>query len=76
LDFPVSKGLMEFLDRLDAMVLKRGGRVYLAKDARLKPEMFSAMYPNLARWQQIKRAVDPNNRFSSNLARRVGLLPS
>jgi len=76
LDFPVSKGLMEFLDRLDAMVLKRGGRVYLAKDARLKPEMFGAMYPNLARWQQVKRAADPSNRFSSNLARRVGLLPS
>jgi hypothetical protein len=31
------------------------------------------MYPNLAQWQQVKSAADPNNRFSSNLARRVGL---
>ncbi|MGO9450553.1 MAG: FAD-binding oxidoreductase [Candidatus Binataceae bacterium] len=76
LDFPVTSGLMEFLDQLDAMVLKRGGRVYLAKDARLRPEVFRAMYPNLARWQQVKSAVDPNSRFSSSLARRVGLVPA
>ncbi len=74
LDFPVTRGLMEFLDQLDAMVLKRGGRVYLAKDARLKPEVFRAMYPNAARWREIKAGVDPANRFSSNLARRVGLV--
>jgi FAD/FMN-containing dehydrogenase len=74
LDFPVTKGLMEFLDGLDAMVLKRGGRVYLAKDARLQREVFRAMYPNLERWRQVKNAVDPESRFSSNLARRVGMV--
>ena len=47
IDFPVTDGLLEFLDTLDAMVLKRGGRVYLAKDARMSPETFRAMYPNL-----------------------------
>src|SRR5208282_1079787 len=46
LDFPMTEGLLEFLDSIDAMVLKRGGRVYLAKDARLSPETFRAMYPN------------------------------
>jgi decaprenylphospho-beta-D-ribofuranose 2-oxidase len=76
LDFPVAEGLMEFLDRLDAMALARGGRVYLAKDARMRPETFRAMYPNLPRWQQIKAAADPNNRFSSSLARRIGILPA
>jgi FAD/FMN-containing dehydrogenase len=57
------------------MVLKRGGRVYLAKDARLKPGVFRAMYPTLAQWQQVKSGADPDHRFSSNLARRVGLVP-
>jgi len=76
LDFPVRPGLMEFLDQLDEMVVKRGGRVYLAKDARMKAEVFRAMYPNLAQWQQVKNAVDPENRFSSNLARRVGMVPA
>ncbi len=75
LDFPVDDGLFEFLNGLDAMVLKRGGRVYLAKDARMQPEALRAMYPNLARWQAVKATVDPNNRFSSSLSRRVGLVP-
>ena len=75
-DFPVTKGLMEFLDGLDAMVVKRRGRVYLAKDARMKPEVFRAMYPNVGKWQQVKSTVDPENKFSSHLARRVGLLPA
>jgi decaprenylphospho-beta-D-ribofuranose 2-oxidase len=75
LDFPVTAGLMDFLDTLDAMVLKRGGRVYLAKDARLRPEVFRAMYAKLADWQAVKGAADPHNRFSSSLARRLGMLP-
>ena len=73
LDFPVTDGLLEFLDTLDAMVLKRGGRVYLAKDARMSPETFRAMYPNLATWQAAKALADPDNRFSSSLSRRLGM---
>jgi decaprenylphospho-beta-D-ribofuranose 2-oxidase len=76
LDFPVTDGLFDFLDSLDAMVLKRDGRVYLAKDARLRPETFRAMYPNLAKWQQAKAVADPNNRFSSSLSRRLGMDPA
>ena len=70
-DFPVTDGMLEFLDTLDAMVLKRGGRVYLAKDARMSPETFRAMYPNLGNWQAAKSSADPENRFSSSLSRRL-----
>ncbi|MGH7814752.1 MAG: FAD-binding protein [Candidatus Binataceae bacterium] len=73
LDFPVAGGLFEFLDSLDAMVLKRGGRVYLAKDARMNAETVGAMYPNLTQWREIKAAADPAGRFSSNLSRRLGM---
>ena len=76
LDFPVTDGLLEFLDSLDAMVLKRGGRVYLAKDARMSPETFRAMYPNLAKWQAAKAVADPDNRFSSSLSRRLKMTPA
>ncbi len=76
LDFPVTDGLFEFLDGLDQMVLRRGGRVYLAKDARLKREVFRAMYPSFGRWQAAKSAADPDNRFSSNLSRRLGMDPA
>ena len=75
LDFPVADGLFEFLDELDEMVLKRGGRVYLAKDARMRPDVFRAMYPNVGNWQSIKAKADPEGRFSSSLSRRLGLDP-
>ncbi|HVN63252.1 MAG TPA: FAD-binding oxidoreductase [Candidatus Binataceae bacterium] len=73
LDFPVADGLFEFLDSLDAMVMRRGGRVYLAKDARMEPETVRVMYPNLGRWQAVKANADPFNRFSSSLSRRLGM---
>jgi FAD/FMN-containing dehydrogenase len=72
LDFPVrDEGLFPFLDRLDEIVLKYDGRVYLAKDARMRAETFHAMYPRLAEWQSIKARVDPENRFESDLSRRL-----
>jgi hypothetical protein len=34
------------------------------------------MYPNLAKWQEAKAIVDPNDRFSSSLSRRLGMNPA
>jgi decaprenylphospho-beta-D-ribofuranose 2-oxidase len=74
LDFPVNDpDLFAFLDRLDEIVLSSGGRVYLAKDARLRAETFRTMYKRLNDWQRVKSRVDPGNRFDSDLARRLGL---
>ncbi|MBX6395069.1 MAG: FAD-binding oxidoreductase, partial [Alicyclobacillaceae bacterium] len=50
------------------------GRVYLTKDAVLAPDVFAAMYPRLDRFREIKRKVDPDNRFSSSLARRLRIV--
>lgn len=72
LDIPISDSLLfPFLDHLDEMVLKYNGRIYLAKDARLKPETFQIMYPRFAKWQGIKALYDPGNKFSSDLSRRL-----
>lgn len=74
LDLPMTgPRLLALLDDFDAIVREHGGRVYLAKDARLSPESFRAMYPRFAEWQQVKRALDPHNVFSSSLARRLRL---
>jgi FAD/FMN-containing dehydrogenase len=75
LDMPVSPGLLDFLDELDRIVLRYGGRVYLAKDARLSAATMRQMYPNLDRWLAVKAAVDPDSAFSSALARRLELCP-
>ena len=62
------------LDRMDQVVARAGGRVYLAKDARLRPDVLSAMYPRLAEWREAKARVDPESRFRSDLAERIGLV--
>ncbi len=74
LDFPVGSGLAELLAELDRIVLDAGGRLYLAKDAALDPASFAAMYPNAARFREVRASVDPHGVLSSSLARRVGLV--
>jgi FAD/FMN-containing dehydrogenase len=74
LDLPIREhGLFALLHQLDEIVLRYGGRIYLAKDARLSAESFRVMYPRYAEWLKIKHAVDPQNRFSSSLSRRLGI---
>ncbi len=73
LDFPVVPGLFEFLDELDRMVLEAGGRLYLAKDARMNPATFRAMYPEFPAWLEVKRQVDPHDRFRSAQSIRLGM---
>ena len=76
IDFPVRPGLRELLQRLDQMVLDAGGRIYLGKDAYLSADMFRAMYAEqLPRFLALKKTYDPDNVFTSDLARRVGLIP-
>jgi decaprenylphospho-beta-D-ribofuranose 2-oxidase len=62
------------LRRLDAIVLDAGGRIYLGKDSYLDAATFRAMYPEIERWLAIKAKYDPQGVFTSNLARRVGLV--
>lgn len=76
LDFPVrGERLFKLLKRFDEIVLEHGGRVYLAKDACLDPEKFRLMYPRFPEWLEIKRRVDPRDRFRSELSRRLGMTP-
>jgi FAD/FMN-containing dehydrogenase len=74
LDLPVRDGLVDFLRALDRLVLERGGRVYLAKDATTTPEAFRAMYPRLAEFRAVKARLDPRGLLSSSLARRLGIV--
>jgi decaprenylphospho-beta-D-ribofuranose 2-oxidase len=75
LDFPTAApGLAVTLDGLDQVVADVGGRIYLAKDARLRPELVDAMYPELDRWRAVKARVDPDGVLTSDLARRLGLV--
>ena len=75
LDVPASvTGLGPLLDELDQLVADAGGRVYLAKDSRLRPELLPVMYPELDKFREVRARVDPTGVLQSDLARRLGLL--
>ncbi len=74
LDVPIgAPGLGALLDRMDEEVLAAGGRGYLAKDSRLGASAVARMYPRLEEWRAVRRTVDPDGVFMSDLARRLGL---
>lgn len=70
-DIPFRDDLPEFVRQLDEITLQFGGRIYLAKDALLSAENFHTMYPRWKEWLDVKRELDPDNCFSSSLARRL-----
>ncbi|MCW9088597.1 MAG: FAD-binding oxidoreductase, partial [Gammaproteobacteria bacterium] len=74
MDLPNSgEGLFRLLECFDDIVLQYGGRVYLAKDARLSSRYFRQMYPRYDEWLAVKQTLDPQGRFSSSLSRRLGI---
>lgn len=72
-DFPIKKGLHEFVTELDRRVLAMGGRLYTAKDSRTTAEMFHAMYPRVDEWIATRRRIDPTGVFMSDMGRRLEL---
>jgi decaprenylphospho-beta-D-ribofuranose 2-oxidase len=74
LDFPVRKGLFEFLNQLDKLVLEYGGRIYLTKDARMDKKIFWKSYPEISRFQQIVKKFNPNVKWRSAQSDRLEIL--
>ncbi|MEM9243840.1 MAG: FAD-binding oxidoreductase [Pseudomonadota bacterium] len=67
LDFPnQGKKTLKLLESLDNVVKQAGGKVYLAKDARLSNTTFKHYYPQ---WQVFRALIDP--KCDSTLWQRV-----
>jgi FAD/FMN-containing dehydrogenase len=75
LDFPYQGEVTgRLFQQLDEILLKHGGRLYLAKDSMTSAATFAGMYPRLDEFRRIKKQVDPGNLFTSSQARRLGII--
>lgn len=66
IDFPMSFESIKLVDHLNEFITDSGGKVYLAKDSRLKKGQFLKMYPEVENYVRFK---DPC--FCSDLWRRL-----
>ncbi|EMR04653.1 FAD-binding oxidoreductase [Cesiribacter andamanensis] len=73
LDFPVRPDLFPFLDELDDTVHRLGGRIYLSKDARMKPEKFLQGYARANEFLDKLQQLDPAQKFVSLQRKRLHL---
>jgi decaprenylphospho-beta-D-ribofuranose 2-oxidase len=74
IDFPGrTPGLGPLLDQLDQLVVRNGGRVYLAKDSRVPAAVLEEMYPRLPEFRKLRAEIDPSGALASDLSRRLGL---
>ncbi len=48
--------------------------IYTAKDSRTTAATFHAMYPRIGEWIAVRRKVDPDGVFVSDMARRLELV--
>lgn len=73
LDFKIHQRLFPLLDELDAIVLDHGGRIYLAKDARMSRNTFRSSYPNWERFAMLRDKFAARQKFRSAQSARLGL---
>ncbi len=72
LDFKAEPEIFALLNRLDHLVLEHGGRLYLAKDARMSAVTFRASYPRWGEMVELRERYHASGRFLSSQAKRLG----
>ena len=73
IDVPVHEQSLQLLADFDIRLAEAGGRVYLAKDARCRPDALDAFYPQRRAWAELAARHDPDGHFSSDMAKRLQL---
>jgi decaprenylphospho-beta-D-ribofuranose 2-oxidase len=71
LDFKIEKGLFDLLDKLDEIVVKFNGRIYLTKDVRVSKEVFEQGYPQVETFRKFRKINKMDVKFQSLQSKRV-----
>ena len=58
---------------LDKIIMKYGGRVYLAKDARIKKRNFELGYNKIKEFHRLRHQDNLEIKFQSHQSKRLGL---
>ncbi|MDY8135847.1 FAD-binding oxidoreductase [Aquimarina sp. 2201CG5-10] len=72
MDFKIKKGLLEFLEQLDKIVLQYGGRGYMAKDVRMSKDFFEAGYSKIKKFKNLRKQYNLEQ-LQSLQSKRLGL---
>lgn len=74
IDVPLKGRSREFMQGFSrdfyTFVADKGGKVFLAKDELLPPDLFRRMYPRYGEFAALKRQVDPTGILASDMYRR------
>jgi FAD/FMN-containing dehydrogenase len=70
-DMAYREDIQRLIDEMNELVIREGGRIYLAKDALTRREHYRAMDPRLDDFLRVRRAWDPDGRIRSALAVRL-----
>ena len=71
LDFKIEKDTFKLLNKLDEIVLKYGGRIYLTKDVRVSKEIFEKGYPKINLFRELRKDLKLNKIYNSLQSKRV-----
>lgn len=76
LDIKMGGKTLALMDELDELVSGLGGRVYLAKDARMKTAFLKSSYPDLSNFKSLLAQHNPQGIYASDQAKRLDLISS
>ena len=61
----------KILNLLDKEIAKSGGKIYLTKDSMQSENIFKNTYPYLNNWREVKKELDPEFKFISDISKRL-----
>ncbi|RDU73122.1 FAD-binding oxidoreductase [Helicobacter aurati] len=73
LDFKRTSNVFVLLEKLDDIVIRHGGRLYLTKDSRMSKHTFESSYQRAAEFRKLRIDYNLHEKLQSLQSRRLGL---